>query len=55
MNTWDEFRANRAALDEARTELRATADRDRAETDEFLAANRAVIDVEQSMPWWQRY
>jgi hypothetical protein len=51
---WQDFRANREALNEAKTELEAVAERDREETDEFLAANQAVDDVLDGMPWWQR-
>lgn len=54
MKVLDEFRENRARLKEARAELDEVARQEGTETDASLAANAAVIDVEESLPWWQR-
>ena len=47
-------RAARAELVAARAELAAVSDRDREETDAYLAANDAVIAAERPLKWWQR-
>lgn len=47
-------RADRKAYKAARAELERISRRDRCETDEFIAANRAVIKAEKKLPWWQR-
>jgi hypothetical protein len=44
----------RAAHREARGDLDRVSRRDREETDEFLAANRRVIEAEQALPKWRR-
>lgn len=49
--------ANRENLDAykaAKAELERVSKRDREETDEFLAANHAVIEAEKNVPWWRR-
>jgi len=38
----------------AREELDRVSRRDRAETDDVLAANRRVVETEQNVPWWRR-
>lgn len=50
----------RAAHRAAKNELHRLAETERsagidAETDEYLAANRKVIDAEQALPKWRRY
>jgi hypothetical protein len=47
-------RAARAELFAARRELEAVSDRDRTESDAYLAANSRVIDAERPLKWWQR-
>jgi hypothetical protein len=38
----------------AKTELERISKQDRTETDEYLAANRRVIETEKHVPWWRR-
>lgn len=38
----------------ARAELEEISRRDRAETEEYLAANSRVAEAEQHVPWWRR-
>ncbi|MDM4722732.1 hypothetical protein QTQ03_25200 [Micromonospora sp. WMMA1363] len=39
---------------EARRELERVSRGITEETDEYLAANRRVIDAEKHVPWWRR-
>ena len=39
---------------EALAELERVSRRDRAETDDYLAANRRVIETEKNVPWYRR-
>jgi hypothetical protein len=45
---------DRAELKAARADLTRIADRDREESDDFVAANDRVIDAEQNVPWTGR-
>lgn len=47
-------REDRDAYKAARAELERISERDREETDDYLAANHAVIEAEKKLPWWQR-
>jgi hypothetical protein len=38
----------------AKQHLAAVSQRDRTETDEYLAANQQVVATEQRVPWWRR-
>ena len=49
-----QVRAARAEFFAARTELAAVSDRDRWESDAYLAANGAVIAAEKRLTWRQR-
>ena len=50
----DRARAQRASLAVARAELLRVSERDGEETDDYLAANREVAAIEDSMPWLLR-
>lgn len=39
---------------EARKNLERVSSKSREVTDEYLAANRKVIEAEKSIPWWRR-
>jgi hypothetical protein len=45
---------DRQVYKEARAGLERISKRDREETDDFIAANSAVIEAEKKLPWWQR-
>ena len=50
----EQRRQARQAYAEAREELERIGQEDRAETDRWLRANRAVAEAEKRIPWWQR-
>ena len=50
-----EYRANRSKLTEARAELLRVSERDRDETPEYLAAIASAAEIQDSLPWWQRW
>jgi hypothetical protein len=47
-------REDRDAYRDARENLAAVARGKTEEDDEFAAANHAVIEAAQKLPWWQR-
>lgn len=51
-NAKDKLKAARRALDELAERDRRTGNRE--VTDEYLEANRRVIDAEAGVPWWRR-
>ncbi|MCD9196051.1 hypothetical protein [Streptomyces albireticuli] len=48
-------REARAEYRAAKEELHRVSCRDQEETDDFLAANGAVIEAEKKLPRWRRY
>ncbi|MEU8185982.1 hypothetical protein [Micromonospora carbonacea] len=54
MPSKDERKAAIQQHKDARKHLAEVSSKTTEVTDEYLAANRAVIDAEKNIPWWRR-